>query len=155
MVAKHATYADDLIRGNKMTFDPEQNRIQIGLLTDEERAALGAAKHGWLCYRNDCWVNFQDPRICTTGDILRAKPAPAQTILVNGIEVPEPVREALRNFDKYWLVFPVGAELSMEVTWYDEAIHHTRLNRGLIHLTEAAAVAHAKAMLAPSMRGDV
>ena len=87
--------------------------------------------------------------------ISRSSRAPTPTIIVNGIEVPEPVREALEKRQVYWLVFPVGAELSMEATWYDEATHHTRLNRGLIHLTEAAAVAHAKAMLAPSMRGDV
>lgn len=134
-----------------MTFDPEQNRIQIGLLTDEERAALGAAKHGWLCYLNDRWVNFPDTRICTSGDILRAKPAPAPTIIVNGIEVPEPVREALRLDQTYWVANILSANLVWDNSWSD----NTYDSRVLIHLTEAAAVEHAKAMLAPSMKGSV
>lgn len=138
-----------------MTFDPEQNRIQIGLLTDEERAALGAAKHGWLCYLNDRWVNFPDTRICTSGDILRAKPAPAPTILVNGIEVPEPVREALEKGCRYWLANPTSSYLYSELWWGGNDTDRRWLSRGLIHLTEAAAVEHAKAMLAPSMKGSV
>ena len=137
-----------------MTFDPEQNRIQTGLLTDEELNALMAAKHGHEIFSCARWTDCPNPEF-TASSIYRAKPAPAPTIIVNGIEVPEPVREELENGQLYWLVFPVGEELSMEATWYDEATHHTRLNRGLIHLTEDAAVAHAKAMLAPSMRGDV
>ena len=137
-----------------MTFDPEQNRIMTGLLTADERAALEGAKYGWQKYRYGNWKDVGSP-VWFQEDIYRAKPAPAPTIIVNGIEVPEPVRDALENGDKYWLAITSGQELSIDLIWRDHPIHHTRLNRGLIHLTEAAAVAHAKAMFAPSMRGDV
>ena len=135
-----------------MTFNPEQNRIPTGLLTKDERAALETAKHGWQRYRCGDWFEVYTPPCDLTG-IYRAKPAP--TIIVNGIEVPEPGREALRLDQTYWLAVPTSANLAQAELWSNDAYDSRALNRGLIHLTEAAAVAHAKAMLAPSMRGDV
>ena len=137
-----------------MTFDPEQNRIQTGLLTDEERAALGAAKFGWQRYRGGMWYETETPSWDLTG-IYRAKPAPAPTIIVNGIEVPEPVREALEVEQRYWFASVTSVHLSVGITWSGGGCDTILLKRGLIHLTEAAAVAHAKAMLAPSMKENV
>jgi hypothetical protein len=139
-----------------MTFDPEQNRIQMGLLTADERAALKDVKQGWqrFLYNKKVWVETSTP-VWDPDGIYRAKPAPAPTIIVNGIEVPEPVREELEVGRKYWLATTSGPELSIELIWRDHPFHRTRLNRGLIHLTEAAAVEHTKAMIAPSMREDV
>ena len=136
-----------------MTFDPEQNHIQTNLLTSDERAALKDAKYGWQRFLNNkkVWVETSVPMWDPDG-IYRAKPAPAPTILVNGIEVPEPVREALYDGQAYWLAITYGQDLSVGLIWRDYPIHFACLNRGLIHLTESAAVAHAKAMLAPSMK---
>ena len=137
-----------------MTFDPEQNRIPTGLLTADERAALGAAKHGWQRFQNSRWLEVLAP-LWDADAIYRAKPAPTPTIIVNGIEVPEPVREALEVGQGYWVADVITTELSLSIRWYGDKNDRERLDRGLIHLTEAAAIAHAKAMLAPSMRGDV
>ena len=137
-----------------MTFDPEQNRIPTGLLTDEELAALEGAKHGWETFMNNHWVNCSSPS-WHFDNTYRAKPAPAPTIIVNGIEVPEPVREALEIGQRYWFASVTAVHLIVGVTWVGGDCDTRVLNRGLIHLTEEAAVAHAKAMLAPSMRGDV
>ena len=137
-----------------MTFDPEQNRVQIDLLTDEERAALEAAKHGWQIFIAGRWEDRPCPKwskYCA----YRAKPAPAPTILVNGIEVPEPVREVLKYGQRYWFVSVTATNLCSDDIWNGAYSDTIVLHRGLIHLTAAAAVAHAKAMLAPSMRGDV
>ena len=136
-----------------MTFDPEQNRIPTILLTAEERAALGAAKHGWKKYRANGWFEVSTP-IWSSDNIYRAKPAPAPTIIVNGIEVPEPVREELKIGQRYWAISLTCDGLVINALWSNDTIDLRRLTRGLIHLNEAAAVAHAKAMLAPSMRGD-
>ena len=136
-----------------MTFDPEQNRIQMGLLTADERAALEAAKHGWECFVDGHWWEAYAPLIWSVNTIYRAKPAPAPTIIVKGIEVPEPVREALEVGQGYWVADVITTELSLSIRWYGDKNDRERLDRGLIHLTEEAAVAHAKAMLAPSMRG--
>lgn len=139
-----------------MTFDPEQNRIPTGLLTADERAALGAAKHGWeICTKDRRWVHSPIAILEIDDAIYRAKPAPAPTIIVNGIEVPEPVREALEEGCKYWLADVAHPQLTSVACWGGYTSEHTALDRGLIHLTEEAAVAHAKAMLAPSMQGDV
>ena len=137
-----------------MTFDPEQNRIPTGLLTEGELAALMAAKHGWVRYAFGDWLDTTTPMFSELV-IYRAKPAPAPTIIVNGIEVPEPVREALEVGQRYWLADPTSITFHKKTYWGDDDIDIRILNRGLIHLTEEAAVAHAKAMLAPSMRGDV
>ena len=135
-----------------MTFDPEQNRVPTGLLTADERAALEGAKYGWQKYRYGNWKDVGSP-VWFQEDIYRAKPAPAPTIIVNGIEVPEPVWEALEVGQGYWVADVITTELSLSIRWYGDKNDRERLDRGLIHLTESAAIAHAKAMLAPSMRG--
>ena len=137
-----------------MTFDPEQNRIPSGFLTEDELAALRTAKHGWVRYIFGDWVDTPTP-IFSEGVIYRAKPAPAPTILVNGIEVPEPVRKALKKGQKYFISDVAAEKLRFPSCWDGDVLDLKCLNRGLIHLTEAAAVAHAKAMLAPSMRRAV
>lgn len=132
-----------------MTFDPEQNRIQTGLLTEDEWAALEGAKHGWQVFECERWIDDPNPRWLK--DVAyRAKPAP--TIIVNGIEVPEPVREALEKGCKYWVPDVAHPYITSVTCWGDYTSDHAALKRGLIHLTEAAAVAHAKAMIAPSMK---
>ena len=135
-----------------MTFDPEQNRIPTGLLTADERAVLGAAKHGWQRFLNGHWWESLAP-LWEANAIYRAKPAPAPTIIVNGIKVPEPVREALRIGQRYWATSLTCGGLAINALWSNDPIDQRRFKYGLIHLTEEAAVAHAKAMLAPSMRG--
>ena len=79
----------------------------------------------------------------------RRKP---KTITVNGIEVPEPVRKAPKFREKFFLVNPASPTLFNEYSWSDHEYDNGWLNKGLIHLTEKAAIAHAKALLAPSQR---
>lgn len=77
-------------------------------------------------------------------DRYRIKP---RTINMNGREVPEPVREAPKR-DKHYFVPGVAEEhFYRETTWSDDRFDHLRLQRGIIHLTRDAAIAHAKAML--------
>lgn len=134
-----------------MTFDPEQNRIQTCLLTEDERDVLKAAKHGWQRYRGGMWYEAETPSWDSTG-IYRAKPAPALTITVNGIEVPEPVREGLGTNEEYWVADPTFTPLYKR-HWDNLPAEFRWLNSGLIHRTEAAADAHASAMLASSKKG--
>jgi hypothetical protein len=74
----------------------------------------------------------------------RRKP---RTININGYEVPEPVREPLKSGDLYFI-----ASLEYECfysfqTWAYSPADYLSLERGLVHLTQEAAVAHAKALL--------
>lgn len=137
-----------------MTFDPEQNRIPTGLLTDEELNALMATKHGHEIFSCARWTDCPNPEF-TASFIYRAKPAPAPTIIVNGIEVPEPVREGMEEGQAYFAPDVYTEKLCYLNRWGGDTYDLMRLNRGLIHLTKAAAVEHAKAMLAPSIREDV
>ena len=132
-----------------MTFDPTQNRIPTCLLTDDELAALKVAEHGWECasgLTNWRFLNAHDP-VWFQEAIYRAKPAHRPMIICNGVEVPEPVREALAKGDQYYLPNPYAEDWADRTIWLGDRSDALRLERGCIHLTEAAAVSHAKAML--------
>lgn len=77
----------------------------------------------------------------------RRKP---KTITVNGIEVPEPIREEPKVGEKYFLVSLTAFTLVTSNPWANDKYDNEWLNKGLVHLTEEAAIAHAEALLAPS-----
>lgn len=79
----------------------------------------------------------------------RRKP---QTITVNGIEVPEPIREEPKVGEKYFLVSLATFTLVIPNSWANDAYEIQWFNKGLLHFTEEAAITHAKALLAPSQR---
>jgi hypothetical protein len=74
----------------------------------------------------------------------RIKP---KTININGHEVPEPCREPLNKNEEYWIVEISSLRTIWVCHWYGSDIDHQLLDRGLIHKTEEAAEAHAKALL--------
>ena len=75
----------------------------------------------------------------------RVKPA---TITVNGIEVPEPLREAPDVGSTYWVVSPYGGAVKMRYRADNEDAH--ALKSGLCHATEDAALAHFEAVISAS-----
>ena len=77
----------------------------------------------------------------------RFKPAEPKYIVVNGVNVPEPVRK-LKHGQEYWLAL-VGSGVPAAYQW-SPVFHHDFLAFGLIHLTREAAQAHIDAMLLPS-----
>ena len=81
----------------------------------------------------------------------RRKP---KTITVNGIEVPEPIREAPKVGEKFFFVDLSVSTLTTHFSWENDAFDRDWLNKGLLHFTKEAAIAHAKAMLAPSQRNQ-
>jgi len=79
----------------------------------------------------------------------QAKPG---TIIVNGIAVPEPMREA-PIFGEHYYVPATRAGTENPVfsnVWTNNPFDLRRLNNGLCHLTEDAARAHFEALIAPS-----
>lgn len=74
----------------------------------------------------------------------RRKP---RTININGHEVPEPEREVLKEGSTYWVARFEYELLCDYYTWRNDELDYRWLKRGLIHLTEDAAVTHAKALL--------
>lgn len=79
----------------------------------------------------------------------RRKP---KTITVNGIEVPEPIRETPKIGDQYYLAYPVSSSEFVRYFWANVPEEKSWIEKGLLHFTKEAAIAHAQAMIAPSQR---
>jgi hypothetical protein len=77
---------------------------------------------------------------------LTSKP---RTININGFEVPEPCRKPLevRTTYYYFDVFISARCCVNDCQWEGDEIDNKLLDMGIIHLTEEAAIQHAKALL--------
>ncbi len=74
----------------------------------------------------------------------RRKP---KTITINGIEVPEPLKEAPKHGDKYYTVSLSGKNKAYSRNWLGRAEDVRRLSCRVSHLTEEAAIKHAEALI--------
>jgi len=130
------------VGGAAMTFDPTQNRVNKPKIENR-----GAHNYVVTCdgFPKSGYSNIQDAAEHFAA--LVAKPAPRPAIICNGEKVPEPVREALRDGTDYWVPSPCFNDFVLFSYWSSDQVDHARLKRGLIHLTEADAVSHAKAMV--------
>ena len=78
-------------------------------------------------------------------DVLyRIKP---QTILINGMEVPEPIKVKPKKGDVVFVVHLADAIQATKWTWADDAIDNRAFKRGLCHSTRQAAFIHCQALL--------
>ena len=68
------------------------------------------------------------------------------TVRGETFDAPEPVRTPLKNGAHYWLADPTANEFFRAYYWDGGEMDKRHLVRGLIHLNEAAAVIHARAM---------
>jgi len=69
-----------------------------------------------------------------------------ETITVNGFVVPKPEAQPLKEGETYWTATMLDKNWARSWHWTNGGEEHRWLSRGLIHSTQAAAVAHAKAM---------
>ena len=69
-----------------------------------------------------------------------------RTHIVNGFEVPEPMRKAPEGGGRYFIPSPTSGEWNSEWTWANDGTDRCWLKRGLVHATKEAAIANAKAM---------
>jgi len=69
------------------------------------------------------------------------------TININGHEVPEPVRGPLKMRELYYVPNPAYATRYSAIQWTSSDSDKRRLNDGLIHATQEAAIAHAEALI--------
>lgn len=80
---------------------------------------------------------------------------PVTTIKVNGHDVPTPKRVAPPSGTMYWVPLMTASEPCVIYRWANDDFDARSLARGLVHLTEEAAVAHAKALLSFTEVRDV
>ncbi len=69
-----------------------------------------------------------------------------KTININGFEVPEPVREPLKEDENFWLTNVDGHPGFLLMKWDNTKSQNFWLSKGMIHRSEAAAVLHAKSL---------
>jgi hypothetical protein len=101
----------------------------------------------WQYRLNDAnWTTFTktDQFEDIVGIEYRRKP---KTININGIEVPEPMREKPEIGHKYFALSFDYDDGYSEQTWEDHRLDLIWLSRGICHLTRKAAELHAKALL--------
>ena len=69
------------------------------------------------------------------------------TITINGIDVPSPEVVAPAVGTRYWWPDLFGGVMGTYSTWYNDEQDNQALARGIVHLTEEAALKHAEALL--------
>lgn len=98
----------------------------------------------WECSDNqENWVDFITHPVWLHDLYYRRKPS---TILINGIEVPKPVR-VLDFRQDYFYVDTSVLDGVTETFWSGDDYDYQRAAAGLIHLTEKNARKHAEALL--------
>jgi hypothetical protein len=114
-------------------------------------------KQPWLKWRRrpvnsvGDWFACQDhPKWLEQYDYERI-PTPPAKIIINGIKVPEPVREPLNIGDSYFVPDLCG---SYKSTWDNDDYDRQRLRAGIIHITKESAEIHRKALLSFTAKGE-
>lgn len=95
-------------------------------------------------FENDEWKDLIDHAIWRNDCEYRRKPI---TININGFEVPEPVRSPLEKGTIYYIPMLDHTKLFRLYKWEASYLEPPLLNKGLIHLSEEAAIKHAEALL--------
>ena len=88
------------------------------------------------------WVTLEKHPDWDPGVKYRRKP-----LEINGREVPEPLRFPLKDGEVYSYVDFESDTFVSYRTWNDNHVNLERLHKGICHLDEASAAAHAKALL--------
>lgn len=105
----------------------------------------------WQIRRAGLWLDANSPFTFFPDQEYRRKP---RTILINGFEVPEPVREPLEPGQVYWIAdTSVYDSPLLKTVWYGDCFDRKWLAAGLIHTTREAAQQHIYALLSFTKRG--
>lgn len=70
-----------------------------------------------------------------------------ETIQISGIHVPKPLMEPPQLGANYWFIDLHRQSLAVSSQWAGGAFDNLALKRGMLHVTEENAVAHAKALI--------
>lgn len=92
----------------------------------------------------DEWIELTSSPMWYESNKYRRK---TKTININGYEVPEPVREQLKDGQTYYIADFSSAGYVEKYTWTNDQIDSEWLSNGTIHLTKEAAISHAEALL--------
>ena len=79
-------------------------------------------------------------------DLIKEYTPPANTININGYDVPQPVREPLAMGELHYIADITYAGKPQRHSWEDDVFDYHALKNGLIHLTKKAVKKHNKAL---------
>lgn len=97
----------------------------------------------WAVYRPlDYEVSIKD--ILSTVYLFRLA---QEMITIGDVSFPKPVSEPLKKGTKYWFAGLGSERCAFSYDWDDDETDKRILRRGLLHLSEENAVAHAKALI--------
>ena len=100
----------------------------------------------WEYFADHEWERLTGSPEWYVGTKYRRKP---RTIRIGEIDIPEPVREPLQNGENYFVpAIDCGDECTHRFSWDDDSTDKRLLKQGMVHLTNEAALAHAKALIA-------
>lgn len=139
---------------NNQTKQVTTGHIHADLMRQYAEDALTTDKPwiNWQCYstKEQAWINLSQACIWHPSVQYRRKP---KTININGFDVPEPCKDKTKigRFTRYWVVNLSNGHLVLGCSWDNDETDNIRLQNGLIHLTEEAALCHAKALLSFTM----
>jgi hypothetical protein len=100
----------------------------------------------WQIQTNHSGAQWHDIKCnCTWNPSCNYRRKP-RTININGHDVPEPVREQLKEGRRYYSPC-IASGMGRVDIWTNHNMDNRLLELGIIHLTREAAEAHAKALL--------
>lgn len=100
----------------------------------------------WEYEANGILYNCQENPMWNTKNEYRRKP---RTISINGVEIPEPVREPLNDGAIYYVANPFEDDVIYNVaSWDGDSCDKDCLKKGLIFRTKEDAIAASKAIIA-------
>ena len=70
-----------------------------------------------------------------------------ELIQIGGIHVPKPLMTPPPLGTRYWCAMMDEDAMTYELTWHGDRYDELALKRGIMHVTEENAVAHAKALI--------
>ena len=112
----------------------------VAWAADPSRVVEVETDTGWQVINTPVWRADSEYRF---------KPEEPKYIVVNGVNVPEPVRLELEDAQLYWLASTSDGR-PRQYRWDSTFGERCWLSLGLIHLTREAAQTHIDAMLLPS-----
>ncbi len=127
-----------------------QGHKHAALMAEFARDAAGMERpwEAWEFYacHDEGWVTCASMPAWTSDGEYRRKP---RTIRIGGMDVPEPVRVALEKGTPYWMpVLMSSGTFAIAYSWDGGSADQRWLARGFIHLTQKAAEAHGRALVA-------
>lgn len=100
----------------------------------------------WEYFSDNEWYKLTGSPAWDEGTKYRRKP---RTIRISEIGIPEPVREQLKNGENYFVpAIDCGNCHANRFSWDNDSTDNRLLRQGVVHLTNGAALAHAKALIA-------